>query len=233
MPIALRGIAQTGNSNNGGDVTLTFDAVTPPLENDIVIVSGGHGVTVTTLTAPVPNAGDAYTQVGIHTGSAPIFGVWIKRMGATPDTSVTCDGGGNNADAVAWCSTVYSGVDTTTEQDAAATTAGPTTSTNPDGPSITTVTNNAFVCVLAGSAVFDTSPGTVSGYTDQLNITRNETGDFTTAFARIDKTTFGAEDPAAWGTWASGAWYAVTMALRPVVAVAGGRISRLGLLGYG
>ena len=215
MPIALRGISQTGNSNNGGDVTLTFDTVTPPLTDDYVIVFGGHGVTTTTLTAPSPSAGGAYTQIGINTGSAPIFGAWYKKMEATPNLSVLCSGGGNNSDAVAYGSVIYSGVDATTPLDVTTVTVGPTTSENPNCGSITPVTANAFVLAMTGSAVFDSTPGTVSGYTDQLTETRNETVDFTTAFARIDSGGVGAEDPPAWDTWASGIWYAITVALRP------------------
>ncbi len=215
MPIALRGLSQTGNSNNGGDVTLTFDAITPPLEDDIVVVFGGHGVATTTLAAP----GAGYTQIGIHTGTAPIFGMWLKRMGLTPDLSVLCSGGGNALDGVAYGCAIYSGVDTGTAQDAAATTVGPQTSENPDPASITTVTANAFVLAAAGSAVFDSSPGTISGYTDQLNATRNETNDLTAAFARIDAGTADAEDPGAWSAWLSGTWYAITAALRPAVAI--------------
>lgn len=217
MAIALRGISQTGAAGNGGNVTLTFDAITPPLEDDIVVVFGGHGDAVTTLAAP----GTGYTQIGIHTGSAPIFGAWYKRMGATPDTSVVCDGGGNAADAVCYASKVFSGVDTVTAEDVTATTSGPTTSTNPNCASITPVTANAFVVAMAGSDVRDTSPGTVSGYSDNININRNDTNDITIAGAHIDAGAVDAEDPPAWDTWASSTWYAITLALRPAI-VSGG-----------
>jgi hypothetical protein len=220
MAIALRGISQTGSGNNGNDVTLTFDTITPPQTDDYVIVAGGHGDAVTTLTAPSPNAGGAYTQIAINTGVEPIFGVWIKKMEATPNTSVLCAGSGNNADATAYCCATWSGVDTVTAQDAAAITVGPTTSTNPNCGSITTVTANAFVLAIAGSAVFDSSPGTVSGYTDQISVSRNDTNDISVALARIDAGAADAEDPPAWGTWASGAWYAVTVALRPAAGAA-------------
>ncbi len=214
MAIALRGTSQTGNANNGGNVTLTFDTITPPLVDDIVVVFGGHGKGVTTLAAP----GTGYTQIGIHTGSEPIFGAWYKRMGATPDLTVLCSGGGDSNDGVAYGSVVYSGVDTVTAEDVTATTAGPTTSTNPDPASITTVTANAFVLAMAGSAVFDSSPGTIIGYTDQITSTRNETNDLTAAFARVDAGAVDAEDPGAWDTWASGGWYAITAALRPATS---------------
>ena len=64
--------------------------------------------------------------------------MWYRRMGATPALSVLCSGGGNNSDGVAYGCYVLSGVDTVTAEDATATTAGPTTSTNPDPASITT-----------------------------------------------------------------------------------------------
>ena len=217
--IALRGLAQTGNSNNGGDVTLTFDATALPQTGDVVVVFGGHGVAVTTLTAPSPNAGGAYTQIGIHTGSAPIFGAWYKVMEATPNTSVVCSGGGNNADASSWACWVLSGVDAAV-LDQTTTTAGPTTSTNPNPASITTQTVDAWVLAMAGSAVSDAAVGTISGYTNHINANRNETNDLSTAGATFENPEADAEDPGAWSAWASGAWYALTAALRPA-AVSG------------
>ncbi len=216
MTIALRGTLNhlIGSSNNGGDVTLTFDTITPPLVDDIVVVFGGHGIAVTTLAAP----GAGYTQIGIHTGSAPIFGMWYKRMGATPDLSVVCSGGGDNDDGVAYGCWVLSGVDTTTAEDATATTAGPTTSTNPNAPSITTNNVNAWVIPTAGSDNRDTSPGTVSGYSNQLNVNRNETNDVTVAGATFENPEADAEDPAAWSSWSSSTWYTITAAFREQVS---------------
>ena len=222
MAIALRGLAQTGNSNNGGDVTLTFDTITPPLEGDVVVVFGGHGVAVTSLSAPVPNQGSAYTQIGIHTGSAPIFGAWYKRMGATVDTSVLCSGGGNNADASSWACWVLSGVDADTVLDQTTTTAGPTTSTNPDPAAITTQTDGAWVLAMAGSAVSDAAPGTISGYANHINSNRNETNDLSAAGATFENPTADAENPGAWSAWGSGAWYAITAALKPAILAPSG-----------
>ncbi len=223
MAIALRGASNhfTGNNNNGNDVTLVFDAITtPPLVNDIAVVFGGHAATDTTLVAPIGNTSGNYIQLGIHTGTAPIFGAWYQRMGATPDLNVVCDGGGNNSDGVQYGVWVISGVDTVTALDVAATTAGPTTSTNPNPPSITPPTDNAWVFAMAGSEVRDTAPGTIANYINDLEDTRNETVDQTVAGATFDITTNGgsAEDPAAWDAWLSGAWYAITAAFRPAVS---------------
>src|SRR3990167_6697524 len=97
MPIAIRGTNQSGAATNGGDVTLTFSTgAGAPLEEEGGVVFGGHGVTVTTLAAP----GTGYTQIGIHTGTAPICGAWYKVMGPTPDLSVVCSGGGHASDEI-------------------------------------------------------------------------------------------------------------------------------------
>jgi len=211
MTIALRGTLNhiTGNRNNGNDVTLTFDTITPPLENDMVIVFGGHGDAVTTLDAP----GTGYTQIGIHTGTAPIFGMWYKRMGSTPDLSVVCSGGGSNADGVAYGCWVLSGVNETTVEDVTATTAGPTTSTNPDGPSITPTTDGTWVISTSGGDVRDLTPGTISGYSNQLDRDGNDTNDITVGGGTFPWVS-GAEDPPAWSTWASSTWYSITAAIR-------------------
>jgi hypothetical protein len=117
MAIALRGLSQSakannGNNakaNNGNNVTLTLDAVTPPQEGDVVVVWGGHGDAVTTLTAPSGNSSGTYTQIAVHTGSTPIFGAWYQVMGATPDATITGFGSGNNQDATAYGCFVLSG----------------------------------------------------------------------------------------------------------------------------
>jgi len=212
MAIALRGTLNDleGNANNGNDVTLTFDTITPPLVDDYVILFGGHGIGTTTLADP-----SGYTLIAKHETTAPIFGMWYKKMTSTPDLTVVGSGGGNNADGVAYCCWVLSGIDTTTPEDATATTTGPTTSTNPDPASITTVTNNAWVIPCAGGTVNDTTPGTISGYAEQLDRARNETNPFTATGSTFEKASFGAEDPGAWSSMASSTWYAITAAFRP------------------
>lgn len=215
MAIALRGALNhlTGNTNQGNDVTLTFDVITPPLENDIVVIFGGHGDAVTTLTAASGNTSGTYTLIAENTGVAPIFGMWVQRMGATPDTSVTGFGSGNNLDGTAYACYVLSGVDTVTAQDTAATTAGVTTSTNPDPASITTANANSWVIPCAGGNIRDLTPGTI-GYSNELNVAGNDTNDITIGSGTFLNIGADAENPAAWDTWASSDWYAITAAFR-------------------
>lgn len=213
MAITVVGTPQVGNAINGGDVTLTFDVT--PSENDVVIVYGGASY----FSSPNPAApGTGYTQIALYSHASNLFfGAWYKRMGASPDSSVVCHGNGQANSATAYGCYVLRGVDTTTFADATATTAGLTTGTNPDAPSITTVTNGAWVIAVAGSQVNDATPGTVSGYSNQYTTTGNDAIDITVAGATFEKTTAGEENPAAWSSWASGNWYAISIAVRPTV----------------
>jgi len=210
MAITVVGTPQTGNAVNGGNVTLTFS--TTPAENDVIVVFGG----APSFVSPNPAApGSGYTQIALYATSSLFFGAWYKRMGASPDSNVLCYGSADTLEATAYGCYVLRGVDTTTFNDATATTAGLTNSTNPDAPSITTVTNNALIIAVAGSKVLDTTPGTVSGYSNQINIAGNDNTDITVAGATFEKITAGAENPAAWSSWVSGNWYAITIAVRP------------------
>ena len=211
MAITIVGTPQVGNAIDGGDVTLTFDVT--PAQNDVVVVFGGSG----SFRSPNPAApGSGYTQIALNTTSV-FFGAWYKRMDVSPDSSVLCHGSANVNDATAYGCYVLRGVDTTTFADAAATTAGVTTSTNPDCPSITTVTNNAWVLALAGSRVTDGAITAPSGYSNHYTTVASDGASITVAGVTLEKTTAGAENPPAWSNWASGNWYAITVAVRPAV----------------
>lgn len=216
MAITIVGTPQVGSAANGADVTLTFS--TTPSQNDVVIVFGGHSYTFGgAATAP----GTGYTQIGLYSsGGALFFGAWYKRMGASPDSSVVCKGSGVSSDSTAYGCYVLRGVDTTTAMDAAGTTAGLSVGTNPDAASITTVTDNAWVIPVAGSKVNDAAITAPSGYSNHYTIAQADTASMTVAGATLEKTTAGAENPASWTNWATGSWYAITIAVRPAATVA-------------
>lgn len=208
MAITVVGTPQVGNTINGGNVTLTFSPA--PSENDYVLVFGGCS-----YGAVVADAGTGYTRISLAgDGFNTSFGVWIKKMSASPDTTVLCRGNTNTNAATAYGCYVLRGVDGTTPQDATATTAS-SYSGAPNCAAITTVTNLAWVLALAESDVNDASIGTVSGYSNQYTTIGVDTKSITVAGTTLEKTTAGAEDPAAWSSWSSGFWYAVTVALRP------------------
>jgi hypothetical protein len=141
---------------------------------------------------------------------------------------VVGNGTGNAADAAAYICYVLRGVDLGTPLDTAATTAGVTTSTNPDCPSITTVANNAWVLAVAGNRVSDADIGTVSGYSNQYQAQGNDTNAMSVGGATKEIASPGAENPAAWTTWLSGTWFAITIAIRPAT-----NRSHIALLGVG
>jgi hypothetical protein len=217
--IVLRGTPKANNAANGGNVVLTWDTGgNAPQTGDWIVIFGGHGNAVTTLLPPGVNAVNdgSFTNIAAHTGSAPVIGAWKKKMGATPDLKATCSGAGNASDGVAYIGYVLRNVDPTTSEDASAT-FNNASSTNPHPNSITTVTDGAVVLAMAASRVNDTSPGTVSGYSNQITSNGNDTNPMTVSAMLKTVASHGAENPGAYSSWSTGLWNAFTIALRPQV----------------
>ncbi len=220
MAIALRGTLNhfVAKTNNGNSVVLTFDTITPPLVDDIVVVFGGHGDG--NNSAPATPSG--YTIITTHGGATPPCGMWYKRMTSTPDTTVSCDGGGNAADSVAFGCYVLSGVDTTNAIDVTPNSATGT-STDPNCPAITTANPDAWVFAVACGDNIDKSITAPTGYSDFLaQDGTNDTNDVSIAAARFQNPGADAEDPPPFTTWSSSTWFAITAAFRP--APAGGDV---------
>jgi len=215
------GTAQSGFSTAGGNVTLTFS--TAPIEGDVVIVTGGHILRTGSSYGP-STAG--YTQIGTLqtsgvSGTGIAFGAWYKVMGPTPDTTVVCNGtSGTAGDGVGYTSKVLRQLANGVVLDVTAVFAGPTTSTNPDPPSITPVTANACVVIAGGSLVTDSNIGGVTNYTGQASANAAATRPYTNSILhRVLVGGPAAENPGAIGSggnaWASGIWFSVSIALRP------------------
>ena len=225
MAIALRGTPQVGSAANGGDVTLTFDVALQ--QGDVVIVYGG---TVRTL-AGNPEGGpstEGYTEIAYNSLiNYNSFGAWYKVMGASPDATVVCRGSLASAGATAYGCYALSGVHAAV-QDQTVTQVGPITNGVPDCGSITTQTDNAWVIAVASQASgsFDATPGTISGYENQYTTYADDLYDYTIAGATLLKASAGAEDPAAWSSWATSAsqrYYAYTIAVKPAGAAGNAR----------
>lgn len=213
--ISVVGTNQAGSAIDGGNVTLTFS--TAPSPGDVILVFGGHFKGGASY-GPTGVSGTQYLNVIDPAGSANNagFGFWYKVMtGDDTDTAVTCLGSGTTTEATAYCSTVLRGVDTSVVLDQT-TVQATGNSTNPNPGSITTVTNGALVVAAAGSVVNETSIIAVSGYGNFAEATGNDTGnDFSTAICSLVKASLGAEDPAAFTSWSTGNWRAITVAIRP------------------
>lgn len=182
---------------------------------DVVVVGvSASGSTDLTFTEPggtwTPIA-DLYSDDGRDTN----FGVFLKVMGAVPDTDVTISVGATaNLGAI---STAKRGVDTTTPLDVASVTATGINTPDADPGSITPVTNGAEVIVLGSWGRADGTITFPSGYT---NTTSRQVAGGGTACALGSKNiaTAGPEDPGIFDLSTgdtSDAWAAVTVALRP------------------
>ncbi len=232
MAITLVGTGQIGTAVDGGDVTLTFDG--SPAENDMVLVYGAPAL----ITAPsIVTAG--YTTILTFTGGAGHKAGIVARkfLGASPDATVVGEGGGDSRDAVLYGSYVFRGVDLTTPIDVTSVTAyGDGAGLTHDAPSITTVTDDAWVIALILSLTASITGNPVSGYGNALTGSRADT--FTIAGASCTKqvVTAGAENPPAW-TSNGATWSAATIALRPAAGGGGGDsgppLGGLPLLGVG
>lgn len=218
MAISLVAAPQAAIANNGGTATITWS--TRPSEGDVTYCIVGSPASTPQDCAMV-TAG--YTRIAYHTGAAeanPSIAIFRKVQGSTTDTTVAAV-----ADSSARTDTVilgycFRGVDTTTPEDAAPTTAGETTSTNPDPAAIDIATEGAAVLVAACmTVVMDTSPGTISGYDAGGYVSEigNDTADHTLAGACILGLSTGSHNPGAWSSWSSGLWYAITVAIRPAI----------------
>lgn len=209
MAISLVASPISNSAIDGGNVTLDLTTITGLAQNDVVLVYGAvsraqQGGTTSTGWTLLQTL-DQLTVRGT---------VWRKVMGATPDTSFAFTGTANTQDVGIVQARAYRGVDTTTPEDATATKVGGT-STNPDPPAITTVTNNAMVVAFAASRGDDTTINEPSGYGNVHTKREADTRVLVMSSADLTKATAGAENPASWTNWVTGDWAAFTVALRP------------------
>lgn len=209
MAISLVGTASGGNTD-GADVTISLPA--GMAQNDIVLVTGGHANTNPSNAAAVSTGG--YTQLleEHHLNACGMVAAY-KRMGASPDTSVTCVGGANASSAVAYTVMVFRGVDTSTAIDATTTSANGGSS-QPNSPSITTVSDGAAV-ISAFVQRYDGAITAPTGYGDAVTVARTDTDKCCAGSAWKAVATAGAENPPQWTASSFLFWIAFSIALKP------------------
>ena len=220
--ISVIGTPQTGNANNGGAVTLTWS--TAPSTNDYTVVIAGAPAATTTDVA-MTTAG--YTEVTHYEGvgtTAPKYWIFQKKQGASPDTTAVVTSLSDSAVDQSAIGFVLRGVDATTFSDQTPTTAGETTSTNPDPNQIVTQTAGAYVIVAALSVgTLDAAVTAPSGYTG-YSVTGDDTYDHTLSAAYKEIAAAGTENPASWTNQTSANWYAITFAVKPAATATRGRV---------
>lgn len=197
--------------------SLTGGIGSAPLADDIVIVAvfGTNSSDQDISISGYEEVADLYANGTNDTN----FGVFLKKMGGSPDTTVTIP----SLTGVLAVVYVLRGVDTTTPQDTTATTATKTNSGIPDPAAINTVTDDAMIVIL--SATRDSSNFTApSGFSNSVK----EQSTSSVLVASKIKATAGSDNPGVW----SGIFFdssskttaSVTMALRPAGAGGTGRI---------
>lgn len=226
MAIAYVGGQVAGRANPSSSTSVNFaltgGLAATPANGDLVVITCVTGSSGGTPAMAV----SGYTALGQLDQSAATndtsLNVSYKRMGASPDTSFTLPGTGNNNWAEAYAIQVFRGVDPTTPLGGVSpVSAGGTGTGRPDPASITPTAAGAgaWVLICGGGAA-----GTGANYTAPANYTTN----FLTASGadgvdamvgcgyRSDWSS-GAEDPAAYTggtTGASDSWAAYTVVLK-------------------
>ncbi len=214
-------ISYVGSTKTAVVNQLTFNFSLPTCwEDDIVVVIVGSSANVDDATIGPTTAG--YTEEAeLYANSSydTNFSVSWKRMGATPDTSVDCEGtGGDSSIGTVAIAKVYRGVDTTTAMDVAVATATGTGSAIPNCSSITPVTEGAWVIACGCGTANDNSVTAPLGYSNHTSQEGSVAFPATAAICSKQWSGSGAEDPTAWTDWSNiyaETWAAVTLALRP------------------
>ena len=182
--------------------------------NDVVLAFGGKPGRASGGVGPLlQNYTTIFSTSTLAAG--PNFGAWFKIMGATPDPSVLLWGSRNTNDGTAYGMYVFRGVSSVIFSTGTQSVKG--NSTNPNGPSIITSAGSVMAVVLAGSQVADTSPGTVSNFSNQITAQGNDGLDITIAGATSLIAANQTIDPGAWGSWSTASWISATIGLQPAV----------------
>jgi len=216
MAISLRGNA-SATGLDGADITVTLPGGIA--QDDVVYgaycMDGVSNQNMAMITAGYTELADLFAADSF----AANLGVFRKRQGATPDSTAVFDG--IIAEEASAAVEVLIGVDTTTAEDATTTTATGSDGPTPDPPSITTVTNNAWVIAIGGSTEADvpTAP------TNYINLIEDQLSPSNIMMATREIASFGAENPGTFGGIAGNvqdSWCAATVAVRPATGGAAG-----------
>ncbi len=209
------GSIASGTITFGGN--LTGGLASSPAQNDFVLVILGASTTADTdygtSSSGWTEAADLFANASSSDANLALF---YKRMGATPDTSITVTA--STATFTQALVYVLRNVDKTTAIDIAQTTATATGSANPNPPAISPATYGAAVISIGVGA----GSGSVAAFTssDLSNFVAAGGGFARIGCGAIYNWSGGAVDPAAFGggqTAGGISWAAVTLSLRPAM----------------
>jgi hypothetical protein len=196
---------------NGGDPTITF-ALAPSI-GDMVLVCGGFpdtadGAAILTGSYTTIHDGDLTTNAAF---------ICAYKFLTTAETTVQGEGGGAAADAVAYVSMTFRGVDKTTPMDVTAVTSFSVAAAVPTCSTITPVTPGAKVVCACGIVLNDATVTAPTGYQNVQDASGgNDTDDFSTYMSWLPQAVPAATGSAAYSAHASNQPYVcVHIALRP------------------
>lgn len=214
----------TGSASNGANVTLSLQSTltggsrTSVQPGDLVIVSVSVASTIDASIGVIsPTDFVEITELYTNNTYDSNLSVSYKVMGSTPDTSITLQNTGALADSIAVTVQVFSGVDLDIFDVTTLTSTG-TGNVLAQPPSITPVSRDAWVVVIAGganstSAVYTTT--TLSGF---LSSFAADTSDVTIGAGyvpNVQSTYSPATFTGGGGAQTGSSWTAVTLALKP------------------
>lgn len=219
--------AQAVNSTAGGTPTAAWPSGYSVVAGDVAILIGaGRHNNGTSL---APSAPTGYTQAATSFSESGTYDlqvtVWYRvlQTGDTPPTLTVPTAYGGNSGGLSAQVAIYRGVDNTTVEDVAETTASSTASTTwqPSG-ALTTATDNAWVLSVVASAD-DNALSVSSGFTARMSGAAYDTtlgGDHAVGLADKEQATAGSVTNPTWTQTlvASDAWAGITLALRAAPA---------------
>ncbi len=216
--LELRG-GTTGGGTNSNDPALSSVTTLGGGETDTVIWGCFCTDTAAPATCDLSGPAGAALLVNQTAGNGRLKVYLVQGTNANKGTSITCTNPGSNSGGTTAAELAFRGADLLF-LDATTTTSGPTTSTNPDPASITTVSDNAAVIAICASNISDTTPGDISGgyataAPGKQTLNQADTNPGTIAMTWRNVAAMGTENPGAFSSWGSAAWACGTVALRP------------------
>ena len=218
----------TGTSFTLDLTALTGGSGSTPLEGDVAICVTGWSSTLTNEASSSGVSSGGWTWIadlGSDDNYAASYSVWYKKMGATPDTSVTCISSATygGAGLVA----VYRGVDPYVQLDVTTTVASGINTANADCPANTPVTTGALVLAVAGfgrNISYSWVGVPPTGYGDCFGQATDGGGGrcSVVGISSKDWSGSGAEDPGVYtgiGTASFQCWAGATIVLRPTSTI--------------
>jgi hypothetical protein len=192
------------------------------VDGDTVIVALAHSSGVDTAAAIITAGYTAVDPVFYVVDTFKLnFGVFYKRMGASPDADVTVNASANSTGAGGVTVLAVNGVDAVTFNDVTPVRATGTNGAYSNGDPITPVTSGAWI-VSAGAMSTDSTPVAFTGPANMTDFNQNGSGGSTRGAyvgMSLNKTwTSGAFDPDPWTGGETGVNVAaanLTFAIRP------------------